>query len=125
MVGEVEMNDSELRKAHIFTANTREVNPMVKRLAKFSDWSRVVRAVARLKRFVREFKGVQKRTNEASTLEERKEAEIIIIKLVQEDAFSEDIKGIRNQKGDNLKKHNKLQQLNAFLDDSGVLGVRG
>ncbi len=98
---------------------------MVNRLTKFSDWSRVVRAVARLKRFVREFKGVQPRTNEATSLEERKEAEIIVIKLVQEEAFAEDIQRFKLQKDDTLNKRNKLRQLNAFLDKEGVLRVGG
>ncbi|KAJ8418227.1 hypothetical protein AAFF_G00139360 [Aldrovandia affinis] len=100
MVGEVEMTDPELRKAHVHTVKTREVSSMVNRFTKFSDWSRAVRAVARLKRFVKEFKGLQPRTNEATNIEERREAEIFIIKLVQEEAFSEDIQKIKLQKRD-------------------------
>ncbi len=124
-VGEIEITDPELRKSHVHTIKTKEVNVMVNRLTKFSDWSRVVRAVARLKRFVREFKGVQPRTNEATSLEERKEAEIIVIKLVQEEAFAEDIQRFKLQKDDTLNKRNKLRQLNAFLDKEGVLRVGG
>ncbi len=50
--------------------------------------------------------GLQHRTNQATSLEERKEAEIFIIKLVQAEAFAENIKKI--QKGDTLKGFNKL-----------------
>ncbi|XP_067314466.1 uncharacterized protein [Pseudorasbora parva] len=124
-VGEIEITDPELRKAHICTVKTKEVNSMVNRFIKFSDWSRAVRGVARLKRFIREFKRVQLRTNKATTLEERKEAEITIIKLVQEDTFTEDIQKIKLQKESTLNKHSNLRRLSAFLDHNGVLRVGG
>jgi len=85
------MTDPELHKAHVHAVKMKEVNSLVNRFTKFSDWSRAVRAAARLKRFIREFKGHQPRTKEATSLEERREAEIFIIKLVQEEAFAEDI----------------------------------
>lgn len=98
---------------------------MVNHFTKFSDWSRAVKTVARLKRFIREFKKVQPRTNEATSLEEIKESEIAIIKLVQEDAFAEDIQKIKLQKEGILNKHNSLRKLNAFLDKNNVLRVGG
>ncbi|KAL7882808.1 hypothetical protein SRHO_G00004660 [Serrasalmus rhombeus] len=49
MVGEVESTDPELRKAHVHPVKTEEFNSMANRFTKFSDWSRAVRAVARLK----------------------------------------------------------------------------
>ncbi|KAK0144741.1 hypothetical protein N1851_016800 [Merluccius polli] len=67
---------------------------------KFSDWFRAVRAVARLKRFIREFKKLQPKTNKATSLEDRREAENFIIRLVQEEAFAEDIQKIQQQKPD-------------------------
>lgn len=96
-MGEVKTTDPELRKVHVHAVKMKEVNSIANRFTKFSDWSRAVRAVARLKRFVREFKGLQQRTNEATSLEERREAEIFIIKLVQEQAFAEDIQKIKLQ----------------------------
>ena len=94
-------------------------------LSKFSDWSRAVRAVARLNRFFREFKKLQPRTNKATCLEDRREALIFIIKLVQEEAFAQDIKKIQQQKTNSLNKQNKLHHLNAFLDKNSVLRVGG
>lgn len=125
MVGEVKTTDPELRKVHVHAVKMKEVNSIANRFTKFSDWSRAVRAVARLKRFVREFKGLQQRTNEATSLEERREAEIFIIKLVQEQAFAEDIQKIKLQKEVTLNKHNRLRQLNAFLDKNSILRVGG
>ena len=124
-VGEVETTDPELRKAHVHRVKTSELNSVVNHLRKFSDWSRAVRAVARLKRFIREYKKIQPRTSEATSLEDRREAEIFIIKLVQEEAFAEDIHKIQQQKTDTLNKHNKLHRLNAFLDKNNVLRVGG
>lgn len=110
MVGEVETTDPELRKAHVHAVKTKEVNSIANRFIKFSDWSRAVRAIARLQKFVREFKGLQPRTNEATNLEERRKAEIFIIKLVQEEAFAEDIHKIKLQKEHTMNKRNKLHQ---------------
>ena len=125
MVGEVEVTDPELRKTHVHTVRTTEVHSMVNHFIKFSDWSRAVRAVARLQRFVREFKGLQSRTNEATSLEERREADIFIIKLVQEEAFAEGIYRLKSQKVPTLNRCNKLHQLNPFLDKRNVLRVGG
>lgn len=75
-----------------------------------------MRGLAKLKRFVREFKGLQSRTNKTTNLEERKGAEIFIIKLVQEDAFAEEIQKLKLQEEHTMNKCNKLHQLNAFLD---------
>ncbi|XP_032364376.1 uncharacterized protein LOC116678740, partial [Etheostoma spectabile] len=124
MVGEVEATDPELRKTHVHTVRTEEVKSIANHFNKFSDWSRAVRAVARLQRFVREFKGLQSRTNEATSLEERKEAEIFIIRLVQEENFAKDLHKIKSQKVSTLNKRNKLHQLNAFLDRKNVLRKR-
>lgn len=65
MVGEVETTDPELRKAHVHAVKTKEVNSIANRFIKFSDWSRAVRAIARLQKFVREFKGLTKKLVEA------------------------------------------------------------
>ncbi|XP_032411399.1 uncharacterized protein LOC116714770 isoform X2 [Xiphophorus hellerii] len=109
MVGEVEETDPELRAGHAHTVQSKEVNPVLERLKKFSDWSRAVKAIARLKRCIKEFKGVQERTNKATDLEERRDTEVFIIKLVQREAFTEEIQKIRSQKENSLHKHNRLK----------------
>ena len=47
---EVKEDDPELRKALVLNTKARETRSFLDRLEKFSDWSRVVQAVARLKR---------------------------------------------------------------------------
>ncbi|XP_061819927.1 uncharacterized protein [Nerophis lumbriciformis] len=123
IVGEIEETDPELRKGHTHTTQSKEANPVLQHLQKFSDWSRAIKAIARLKRFIKEYKGIQQRTNKVTDLEERKDAEVFIIKLVQREAFPEEIKKIRSQKENSLHKHNRLIQLNAFLDKSDVVRV--
>ncbi|KAK0144674.1 hypothetical protein N1851_017016 [Merluccius polli] len=124
-VGEVSDEDPELRKATVLNTKAKEDRSLLNRLEKFSDWSRAVQAVARLKRLIKEHKGVKERTNESTSLEERKKAELTIVKLVQEEAFSVEIKNLK-EKGDLTKtKHNKLFKLNPILDEGGVLRVGG
>ena len=88
----------------MYRVKKSELNSVVNHLSKFSDWTRAVRAVARLKRFIREFKKLQPGTNKATSLEDRREAEIFIIKLVQEEAFAQDIQKIQQQKTNSLNK---------------------
>ena len=71
-VGEVSDEDPELRKATVLNTKAKEDRSLLNRLEKFSDWSRAVQAVARLKRLIKEHKGVKERTNESTSLEERK-----------------------------------------------------
>lgn len=91
-MGEIQKDDHELSKALVCNTQAKEQRSLLDRLKKFSDWSRVLGAFARLKRKVKEYKGVTQRANESTSLEERKEAELAIIKLVQEDTFSDEIK---------------------------------
>ncbi|KAL7849158.1 hypothetical protein SRHO_G00207810 [Serrasalmus rhombeus] len=94
-----------------------ETRSLLDRLHKFSDWSRIVKAIARLKRHVKEIKGLQPRSCEVTSLEERREAELTIIKMVQEAFFSKETQG--------KDKFKKLYRLSPFLDGQGILRVGG
>lgn len=124
-VGEVKDDDPELRKAVVFNTKAKEDRSLLDRLEKFSDWSRVVQAVARLKRRVKEHKGVKQRTNESTSLEERKEAEIAIIKLVQEEAFPDEIKSLKVREVIAKTKYSNLNKLSPVVDEDEVLRVGG
>ncbi|XP_028323938.1 uncharacterized protein LOC114476536 [Gouania willdenowi] len=71
MVGEIEEMDPELRKCHTHTMQSKEANPVLERLKKFSNWSRAVKAIARLKGFIKEYKGIQQRTKSQILKRER------------------------------------------------------
>ncbi|XP_030585762.1 uncharacterized protein LOC115780619 [Archocentrus centrarchus] len=123
MVGEISENDPELRKAHAHNLQSREERSLLDRLERFSDWTRAVRAVATLKCRA---KGQKLRSNEPTTLEERKEAEVFLIRLVQAMHFPKNTMS-RKQNGQikATDKTNKLHKLNPFLDEQGVLRVGG
>ncbi|XP_024119463.1 uncharacterized protein LOC112140682, partial [Oryzias melastigma] len=125
MVGEMLEADPELRKGLTHTIQSKEANILLERIKKFSDWSRAVKGIARLRRFLKEFKGLQQRTNKASDLEERKETEVFSIKQTQEEAFTEETQKIKTQRESTVSKNNRLRQLNAFLDNENVLRVGG
>ncbi len=97
---------------------------MLNRLTKFSDWKRAVKAIAFLKRHAKQIKGIKDKVSGATSIEDRQEAELFIIKLAQREAFSSEIRGI--MQGKEVKpKDNKLHKLSPFVDEHGVLRVGG
>lgn len=66
--------DPELRRAEVHTTKVMEQTSLLDRLQRFSDWGRMVKAIARLKRCVGNVKGLKERS-ESTTLDERKDAE--------------------------------------------------
>lgn len=125
-VGEVYDDDPELRKALVLNTKVRKERSLLDRLTKFSDWKRAVKAIALLKRHAKQIKGIKDKVCGATSIEERKEAELFIIKLVQREAFSSEIRDIKQGKEIKPKdKVNKLHKLSPFVDEHGVLRVGG
>ncbi|CAI5678523.1 unnamed protein product [Oreochromis niloticus] len=56
-VGEIKEDDPELRKVIVCNTKSKEDRSLLDNFKKFSDWSRLSRAVARLKRYIRIHKG--------------------------------------------------------------------
>ncbi|XP_067305911.1 uncharacterized protein [Pseudorasbora parva] len=123
MVGEVYDDDPELRKGLVLCTKVREKRTLLDRLTKFSDWKRAVKAIALLKRHAKQIKGTKDKVSGATSIEERQEAELFIIKLVQREAFSSEIRGIKQ--GKEVKPKDKLNKLSPFVDEHGVLRVGG
>lgn len=92
-------------------------------LHKFSDWSRLVKAIARLKRLAKEIKDRKSRSCEASSREERREAQLTILKMVQEATLSQEIQYLKHHK--ETRPKSKLHRLSPFLDDQGIIRVGG
>ncbi len=88
---EVDKEDPELKRAQVLAIKVKEDMFLSDRLERFSDWKRAVKAIARLKRCARSVKGLVERSNEATSLEERKDAEQFIIRTVQEEVFGNEI----------------------------------
>lgn len=85
----------------------------------------MIRAIAILRRKVREHKGELQKSNESTSLEERKETELFVIKLVQEKAFAKEIKCLKSKKPIPKTNDTKLYKLSPFLDEEGILRVGG
>lgn len=86
----------------------------------------MVKAIARLKRFARETKGLKPRSYETTSLEKRREAELTIIKVVQEATFYPEMQCLQRHKEMQVKdKANKWHKLSPFLDDQCILRVGG
>lgn len=124
-VGDNTVKDPEVRKAFAHKTLTME-DSLLDHFLKFSSWTRLVKAIASLMRLGKEIKGLASRTNESTSLKERKDAELLIIGIVQRSAFSEEIKGLKHKREITTKdKTNKLHRLNPFLHEQGILRVGG
>lgn len=124
-VGDIAVKDPEIRKVFVHKTLTTE-DSLLDRFLKFSSWTKLVKAIARLLRWIKELKGLASRINEAISLEERKDAELIIIAIVQRAAFSEEIQSLKCKKEIITKdKVSRLHRLSPFLDERGILRVGG
>lgn len=124
-VGDLAVDDPEVRKAFVCKTLATE-DSLPNRFQKFSSWMISVKAIARLKRRVKELEGFIARSNEMTSLEERKEAELTIIGIVQRATLSEEIQRLRCKKDLTSKdKTSRLYRLNPFLDSQGILRVGG
>lgn len=72
-VGDIAVEDSEVRKAFVHNTSTTE-NLLLDHFLKFFSWTRLIKAIARLMRPVKQLKCLSLQTNEATGIEERKEA---------------------------------------------------
>lgn len=122
--GEVCVDDPELRRAQVLTTKATEQTPLLSRLQKFSDWGRMIKATARLKRLARTLEGL-KESSELTTLDERKDAELFIIRLVQEDAFCTEIKALKEKQEVTSTQSFRLHKLHPFVDKHNILRVGG
>ncbi|XP_078798259.1 uncharacterized protein LOC110014434 isoform X1 [Oryzias latipes] len=91
-VGEISSSDPEVKKVQVLKTQAKEQRSLLDHIHKFSDWSRMIKAIARLKRLAKEVKERKRRSCEVSNVEERREAELTVIRMVQDAAFSHEIK---------------------------------
>ena len=123
-VKEISTKDPELKVTQVFTVTAKEEKSFSERLEKFSDWTRVVKAIARLRRRVKHAKNSKGMSKESTTLEERKDAEEFIICTIQSESFSKEIKSLK-EKTEVTASRSKIHQLSPFLDNHNILRVGG
>lgn len=69
---EVKPNDPELKTVHVFNTKVEERRTILDRLTKFSDWRKAVKAIARLQKFVKDFKGLTQTKGENTSVEDKR-----------------------------------------------------
>ena len=124
-VFEVDNDDPEVIKK-VCILNTLLKHDLINRMElRISRWVKMVRVLLQMKRFIAKCR--KKSVKNAIDIDEFNEGETMLIKLIQQRAYSEEIKIYKNMNPSCNKKKVKTRiwQLDPFLDDSGVLRVGG
>jgi hypothetical protein len=90
---------------------------------RFSSFSKLVRVVAYILRFVNNMRTGERNMSRHLSCEELKQAHNCIIKVTQKQAFREDIHFL--EKHGKVPQNSKLISLSPFIDDTGLLRVGG
>jgi hypothetical protein len=147
-VKEIGDYDLEIKTAH---STIIEQNDLLKRLEYFSQWSRVKKVVAWLLRSLKpkyeqaipmtrnNAKKISEQKPRPITVDEMEKAEIVILKLAQNDSFSDEIAALKEVLAENhsdprakirrerkrIKTISSLFRLDPFIDRNGLLRVGG
>ena len=134
----IQPDDPEVRPElkTLATKVRKDIDLETHRFSRFSEWSRLVRAVACLITLARRFLEKRAKKNAAtrreipyveqsssSTPAIQRQAEMVIIKSLQKEAYGEEIECIRNER--KLTKRSILLKLSPVIDAQGVLRVGG
>ena len=132
---EVDDSDPEVKEdVKVNVTDVKERNHVLSQLEKgSSSWYRIKRALAIILKVIK-----QKRNSCVDiAVEDLQEAEKLLIKWVQEEAFEEQLKVLKDSNVDEdtresekerkkfLRKNDFLVQLDPFVDQSGILRVGG
>ncbi|GBN34828.1 hypothetical protein AVEN_61683-1, partial [Araneus ventricosus] len=90
---------------------------------KCSSWSKVVRVAAWCLRFIKNLQKTNDKTKTFLLTSEFEEAQNVILKYVQEEAFHEEIQRLKINKP--IKTHSKLLALCPYLDGNEILRAGG
>lgn len=119
-LGETDKSNLEF-KTTVKTLNTKTQNETDGKFPflRFSSWRRMVNVVARILRLSRK----NPAKSDIISITERKGAEEAVIKILQLENFGNEIQCLKN--GTDLEKGSKLNKLNPFIDEKGILRVGG
>ena len=117
----IQIGDPEIKTTVLMTS-AEDSFSILDCISRYSSWVKAVGVMTYLKRV---FKKNKSRTVTA-TVDEREEAETLILKEVQRTAFADEITRL-SSKGSSgkCKKNSPLLKLSPFLDDCGLLRVGG
>lgn len=71
------------KKAQVLNTTAKEHRTLLDHLKRFFDCKRVVKAIAHLKHHAKQIKALNPKVSEATSVEERQEAEPLVVKLAQ------------------------------------------
>ncbi|XP_062704301.1 uncharacterized protein LOC134286665 [Aedes albopictus] len=94
----------------------------------FSSWERLLRTTARLFRYMDNLRKAvvkEKRKDGPLSMDELQRASGYLYRQVQQEAFSEEIGVLSGNEEHKLPKSSSLYNLSPFLDDHGILRMRG
>ncbi|XP_046898685.1 uncharacterized protein LOC124482244 isoform X1 [Hypomesus transpacificus] len=118
IVTDIPLGDPEVKKVHSLNTLKTEHSSLSDKLVKFSSWYKATQAIARLIRCAKKDKATGH-----STVQERQNAQCVILKDLQANVYKEEIRMLT--KGKSLPHQNQLFQTDAFLDNDGLLKVGG
>ena len=124
-VKEINIDDKNIpEQKQISVVFMNENNEISSLLEKFSSFQKLKRVVAYICRFIENSKkNKQCKNSEHLKVNELRNAEILIIKLIQKQEFSDEINWLRVK--NNVSKKSKILSLNPFLDENGIIRVGG
>ncbi len=91
---ELLVGDPEVKTIQVFATEVKNCNDILRRLSQFSSWTTILKVVARIKRLGSK----QKQHSEYVTVREREKAADEVIKIVQQQAFPQEIKMLQGKK---------------------------
>lgn len=114
---ELLVGDPEVKTIQVLATEVSNSNDILSRLSRFSSWTMLLKVVARIKRL----RSKQKHSDHV-TVEEHEKAAEAVIKLVQQQAFSHELKLLQGK--DELTRSNALFSLDPIWSE-GLLCVGG
>ena len=120
-------DDPEVKHGHVHALRSQGETSMLRRLEHFSNWSRAAKGIAVLQRFLSRRRNPMKEgNNQVASEDDREKAQQMIVKMVQYEAFAEEIGQLKNGSSDEMmKERSQLYMLDPFLDKDGILRVGG
>ena len=135
----IDQQDPEVKRAATLattTVSTTEYATLLDRLERFSTWFTAKRAVANCLRYVRKLKEICRRRRDGDNdrtlpqegqvcLRDLVEAEVMILKNVQEQVFAPEVVALKKSNERRVKQRSDLYRLDPFLSEDGMLRVGG
>lgn len=114
------VGDPEIKSVHAFATQVKEPRDVLNRLDRFSTWTTLIKVVSRIKRLGSRVKV----HGDLVTVEERRRAIETVIKLVQQQAFTQELKVLQSPHKDCLPSSNPLRCLDPIVE-AGLIRVGG